>query len=77
VGWVILYAYPRGFLITDELLIDEARFLEKSYLARFLRQCVVFIVALPLSLGIAMASRAPLFSGIIAGILGGIVVGLD
>ncbi len=36
---------------------------------------VVFLVALPLSLGIAMASGAPLFSGVIAGIIGGIVVG--
>ena len=36
---------------------------------------VVFLVALPLCLGIAMASGAPLFSGIIAGITGGIVVG--
>lgn len=36
---------------------------------------VVFLVALPLCLGIAMASGAPLFSGIIAGIAGGIVVG--
>jgi carbonic anhydrase/SulP family sulfate permease len=48
---------------------------------------VVFLVALPLCLGIALASRAPtevvplganvpLFSGLIAGIVGGIVVGL-
>lgn len=36
---------------------------------------VVFLVALPLCLGIAMASGAPLFSGIIAGAMGGIVVG--
>ena len=37
---------------------------------------VVFFVALPLCLGIALASGdAPLFSGLIAGIVGGIVVG--
>ena len=37
---------------------------------------VVFLVAVPLCLGIAMASGAPLFSGIIAGFVGGIVVSL-
>jgi MFS superfamily sulfate permease-like transporter len=37
---------------------------------------VVFLVALPLCLGIALASGAPLFAGVIAGICGGIVVGL-
>lgn len=36
---------------------------------------VVFLVAVPLCLGIALASGAPLFSGLIAGMLGGIVVG--
>ena len=36
---------------------------------------VVFLVALPLCLGIALASNAPLASGLIAGIIGGIVVG--
>jgi carbonic anhydrase len=34
----------------------------------------VFLVALPLSLGIAFASGAPLFSGLIAGIIGGLIV---
>jgi MFS superfamily sulfate permease-like transporter len=37
---------------------------------------VVFLVAMPLCLGIAMASGAPLFSGLIAGMIGGIVVPL-
>jgi len=36
---------------------------------------VVFFVALPLCLGIALASGAPLFSGLIAGVVGGALVG--
>ena len=35
---------------------------------------VVFLVALPLCLGIALASGAPLFSGLIAGLVGGLIV---
>ncbi len=49
------------------------------YYLKHLRQdlpagIVVFLVALPLCLGIALAFGAPLFSGVIAGIIGGFVV---
>ncbi len=37
---------------------------------------VVFLVALPLSLGIALASNAPVLAGLIAAIVGGIVAGV-
>lgn len=41
----------------------------------FLAGLIVFLIALPLCLGIAQASNAPLFSGIVAGIIGGIIIG--
>lgn len=37
---------------------------------------VVFLVSVPLCLGVAQASGAPLLAGVLAGIVGGIVVGL-
>jgi carbonic anhydrase/SulP family sulfate permease len=37
---------------------------------------VVFLVALPLSIGVALASGAPVFSGVLAGLVGGIIVGV-
>lgn len=40
----------------------------------FSASIVVFLVALPLCLGIALASGAPLFSGIISGMVGGVIV---
>lgn len=50
------------------------------YKSAYLRQDLpaglsVFLVALPLCLGIALASGAPLFSGLVAGMIGGIVIG--
>ncbi|HEV7334021.1 MAG TPA: solute carrier family 23 protein [Flavisolibacter sp.] len=41
----------------------------------FSSSIVVFLVAVPLCLGIALASGAPFFSGLIAGMVGGIVIG--
>lgn len=46
--------------------------LRQDVLASF----VVFLVAVPLSLGIALASGAPIMAGMIAAAVGGIVVGL-
>ncbi|GAB4488057.1 MAG: SulP family inorganic anion transporter [Saprospiraceae bacterium] len=53
-----------SFRLTDNLRYDAPAAL------------VVFLVALPLCLGVALASGVPLFSGIIAGAVGGIVIGL-
>jgi MFS superfamily sulfate permease-like transporter len=55
----------------------KTRFYFLSFLKHdFKASITVFFVALPLCLGISLASNAPLYSGLIAGILGGIVVGL-
>ena len=51
--------------------------LDTRYIGDDLRAgLVVFLVALPLCLGIALASDAPLFSGIISGVVGGMIVTL-
>ena len=41
----------------------------------FLASIVVFLVALPLCMGIAIASGTPVAAGLITGIVGGIIVG--
>src|SRR6185436_14557989 len=41
-----------------------------------LASLVVFLVALPLCMGIAIASDAPVSAGLVCGIVGGLVVGL-
>ncbi|MCX6200020.1 MAG: SulP family inorganic anion transporter [Bacteroidetes bacterium] len=42
----------------------------------FIASITVFFVALPLCLGISLASGAPVYSGLLAGIIGGIIVSL-
>ncbi|MGV3508338.1 MAG: SulP family inorganic anion transporter [Sphingobacteriaceae bacterium] len=49
-------------------------FLKKNLKRDLPASIVVFLVALPLCLGIALASGAPLFAGVLTGIIGGIVV---
>ncbi|MFQ3349719.1 MAG: MFS superfamily sulfate permease-like transporter [Candidatus Arcticimaribacter sp.] len=48
----------------------------KNFKNDFPASVVVFFVAIPLCLGIALASGAPLFSGLIAEIIGGVFVGV-
>ncbi len=52
------------------------RNLLKNFRYDFSASIVVFLVALPLCLGIALASDAPLFSGVITGIIAGMIVAL-
>ncbi|MBU3024751.1 SulP family inorganic anion transporter [Zobellia galactanivorans] len=47
----------------------------KHWRKDFPASLVVFFVALPLCLGVALASGAPPFAGLIAGVVGGVVVG--
>ncbi len=61
-------------MMTDNTppLPDTSR---RFYPQDLLSGLLVFLVALPLCLGIAEASDAPMFSGLLAGIVGGLVVG--
>lgn len=65
---------PGQQVIEDESIsrLDQARSTLRYDLPSSL---VVFLVALPLSLGIAIASNAPVLAGLVAAIVGGIVGG--
>lgn len=60
-----------------KIINRKTRFYFLSFLKHdFKASITVFFVALPLCLGISLASNAPVYSGLIAGILGGIIVAL-
>lgn len=59
------------------LMNRKTRFYFLSFLKHdFKASITVFFVALPLCLGISLASGAPVYSGLLAGIIGGLVVTL-
>ena len=75
--------HENTFLLTIALLHDDRTVRRKIRYYRLLwlkhdlpAGLSVFLVALPLCLGIALASGAPLYSGLLSGIIGGIVVSL-
>lgn len=60
-----------------DLINKRTRYYLFSFIKHdFKASITVFFVALPLCLGISLASQAPLYSGLLAGIIGGIVVTL-
>jgi Sulfate permease and related transporters (MFS superfamily) len=60
---------------TPETPAPQANWL-RSVKNDLLPSFVVFLIAIPLSLGIALASGAPILAGLVAAAVGGIVVGL-
>jgi MFS superfamily sulfate permease-like transporter len=68
----VLFNLKRNFMATGPRAKDYVKSLPNDIPSSI----VVFLVALPLCLGVALASNAPPFSGLIAGICGGIITGL-
>src|SRR5436190_19285151 len=58
-----------------DLIKRKSRYYFLSFLKHdFKASITVFFVALPLCLGISLACNAPVYSGLLAGIIGGLVV---
>ncbi|SFH80890.1 SulP family inorganic anion transporter [Planctomicrobium piriforme] len=55
--------------------MQQVRFSADTFRQEFLASIVVFLVALPLCMGIAIASGVPASAGLISGVIGGLVVG--
>lgn len=66
-------AIPGPTLVRDDTAPVDLSF-AATWKADLAAGLVVFLVALPLCLGVALASGAPLFAGLITGIVGGVVV---
>ena len=77
---LIKTAHPINFTEickTMSLLNRKSRFYFLSFLKHdFKASITVFFVALPLCLGISLASGVPMYSGLLAGIIGGVIVTL-
>lgn len=71
----ILLCSIRSYLAIKLFYMDKSKSIFSYIKNDALAGVIVFLIALPLCLGIAQASKAPLFSGIVAGIVGGIVIG--
>lgn len=57
-----------------DIELESPKGLRETFLPDFTSGLVVSLVALPLCLGIALASGAPLISGLAAGIIGGLII---
>lgn len=67
----------QGDYVLKTMYSLKTRFYVKSFFKHDLKASItVFFVALPLCLGVSLASGAPIYTGLISGILGGLVVPL-
>ena len=64
-GWCPVFALPKSF----------ATAVPKTFTRDFLASITVFLAALPLCMGIAYASGAPVEAGLLTGVVGGLIVG--